>query len=123
MIELKGFINPNPSNTKFLEADLSQQNIIDEKINELLLKSIHSVCMIDNKRSNTLNCIPSGYDSSSKIKLVHILNVKADHICHLVAMKDRLDREFTAYKAIFNVESIMIIDYELAKNELNFFIV
>jgi hypothetical protein len=79
--------------------------------------------MIDNKRSNTLNCIPSGYDSSSKIKLVHILNVKAEHICHLVAMKDRLDREFTAYKAIFNVESIIIIDYELAKNELNFFIV
>ncbi len=41
LIELKGYINPNPQNTRFKETDISQPNIIKQKINELLLKSIH----------------------------------------------------------------------------------
>ncbi len=120
LIELKGYINPNPTNTRFQETDLSQQNIIDAKINELLLKSIHSVCMLDNKRSKTKNCIAPSFNSTSKIKLVHILNIKQEQIDYLNVMKDKLEREFEAYKAIFNVSSILIIDYETAKKVLNF---
>ena len=122
LIELKGYINPDPTNRTFQETDLSQQNIIEAKIDELLLKSIHSVCMLDNNRSKTKNCIVSGFNSTSKIKLVHILNIKHEQIDYLNVMKDRLEREFEAYKAIFNVKSILIIDYETAKTVLNFIV-
>ncbi len=122
LIELKGFINPNPANTKFRETDLSQPQIVKEKINELLLKSIHSVCMLDNKRSNTANCVVSGCTPATKIKLVHILNVKQEHISYLSSMKDVLEREFEAYKAIFNINGIIVIDYETAKKVLRFVI-
>lgn len=39
---------------------------------------------------------------------------------YLNVMKDRLEREFEAYKAIFNVNSILIIDYETAKTAFDF---
>jgi hypothetical protein len=120
LIELKGYINPNSKNTKFIETDISNSSVIEKKINELLLKSIHSVCMLDNERSKTKNCLITEVNSTSKIKLVHILNIKQEHICHLVAMNDKLESEFEAYKAIFNIAEIFIIDYENAKKELCF---
>lgn len=122
LIELKGYINPNPQNMRFQETDLSQPNIIEQKINELLLKSIHSVCMIDNQRSDTKNCIPINYNSDLKIKLIHILNIKKEHIVHLNGMSAKLNSEFAAYKAIFNIDTIIVIDYDSAKKLLSFVI-
>ncbi len=122
LIELKGFINPNPHNDKFQETDISKSNIVEKKIKELLLKSIHSVCMIDNRRSDTIQCIPAVYNSNLKIKLIHVLNIKRDHIPHLIGMNAKLNTEFKAYKAIFNITSINIVDYETAKNMYSFVI-
>ncbi len=73
LIELKGYINPNPKNIKFKETNISNSFIVDKKINELLLKSIHSVCMINNKRSNTIDCVMTEIKANSKIKLLKFL--------------------------------------------------
>jgi len=122
LIELKGFMNPNPNNLKFKETNLSNVSIIDEKINELLMKSIHSVCMLENKRSNTYKCFDKNYNFETKIKLVHILNIKKEYIELLDGFKFRLEKEFKAYKAIFNINSITVIDYNKAKEMFNFVI-
>lgn len=120
LVELKGFINPNPENKKFQETDLDNKNTLDNKLQELLKKSIHSVCMINNERSKTENCIKPKLPTSYKIKILHILNIKKEHRHFLKVIKIRFMKDFEPFEAIFRVDSVSIADYETAKKIYKF---
>lgn len=112
MIELKGF--HNPANPLHIAPNLDNPDVIEKKLEELFLKSVHSLCMLDNSRSNTKNCVITGVSNVTKLKLIHIISLNPQHAHYLIFLNDRLQNKMKPYRAIFNVSSIAVLDHNYA---------
>jgi hypothetical protein len=116
LVELKAFFDPD--NPKHQPKDLSIENIRKEVLEELLLKSIHSVSMICGNRSGTAVCWKGMYKHSSKIKLVHLMRFLPEQdTLYTDQLANDLQAKFKPYKHIFKVDSIQVLDYDYIRNK------
>ncbi|GAA4144419.1 MULTISPECIES: hypothetical protein [Sphingobacterium] len=115
MVELKAF--DHAENVHFRQVDLSSKDVIEYWLNELFLKSVHTLGMIETNRSGTKKCLIPGIALDTEYKIVHIINVMHGQEEYLSFMKDRLQSQLEPYIKIFNVDSISIIPYNSAKNQ------
>lgn len=112
--ELKAF--DDPANAKFIKQDLSSQNIVEYWIDELYKKSLHTLCMLETNRSNTNTCIVHGITEQTVFKLVYLINVLPGQETLLDFMQVKLRNLLKPILAIYNVHSLTVIPYLLAKN-------
>jgi hypothetical protein len=113
-VELKAF--DDPANARHTQQDLSQSGIVDYWMDELLKKSIHTLCMLETNRSKTKTCLVAGISDLTDFKLVHLINVIPGQESFLMFMKDKLQALLKPYLAVFRVSSIAIIPYSTARN-------
>ena len=116
MVELKGFYNP--ANPRHRETDLGNLIIVEEKLDELYNKSVHTLCMIENSRIGTLGCHSLPIDPNTKFKIIHLLHVNPIHEVFLQGMKDKLDLRLQHFKILYNVSSVAVVSYQIAKSGL-----
>ena len=114
-VELKAFTDP--SNAKFANQDLTSTGIIEYWIEELYKKSLHTLCMLETNRSNTKSCVVNGIVDQTTFKLVHLINVLAGQETMLQFVQDKLNIILKPIKAIFNVKSVTVIPYSMARNK------
>ncbi len=114
-VELKAF--DDPTNVKFLQQDLSSAEIIKYWIDELYKKTLHTLCMLETNRSNTQTCIVQGITNQTAFKLVHLINVLPGQETWLQFIQDELLIMLKPLIAIYNVNSLTVIPYSLAKNK------
>jgi hypothetical protein len=110
-VEMKAF--DNPANVKHIQQDLSQQNIIKHWINELYIKSVHTLSMLSTNRSGTLGCAMAKINDQTTFKLVHLLNFVPGQESYAPFIQDQLKALLKAYLAIFRVESVSVIPYNI----------
>ena len=114
-VELKAF--DDPGNAKFLQQDLSNGGIVKYWIDELYKKTLHTLCMLETDRSKTNSCIVQGINDQTIFKLVHLINVVHGQETLLQFIQDELKIMLKPILAIYNVHSLTVIPYSLAKNK------
>ena len=112
LIELKAF--DNPTNPKYLPQDLTNPTTVNYWLSELKDKSIHAVSMVLTNRSNTQSCMPAKPKDDTTIKIVHLVKVISGQDSYLNPMQDKLRQTLRPYKALFNIDSIVIVSYDFA---------
>ena len=115
LIELKAY--HNPSNPHHQPTNLADSSIRDTKLQELYEKSVHSVSMLYSTRSPVRPILPAAHLETEKLRLIHILNIPNALHPYLSIMQDVLRNRLKPYKAIFDINSIVIIDYTTACNK------
>ena len=115
MVELKAF--DHPRNTLFLQQDISDTTIFDYWLNELYLKTTHTLCMLETDRSGTRQCLVGGIQADTAYKVVHLINVAQGQEEYLSFLKDKLQDLLRPYIHLFNVSSINVLPYAMAKKE------
>ena len=112
LVEMKNL--HDPSNPKFQSKDLSQTTVLDELIDHLERKTLHSVAMLETKRSGAHKCVPSGYTSASKVQAVHIINCLPGQELELDTAMQILNQRLQPCKAIFRMNGIVVVPYSIA---------
>ena len=115
LVELKAYYNP--LNSKHISTDLRDSNFTNKILNGLTTKSIHSVSMSVQNRSNTQSCLPKVPDNRTVIKIVHLLRVLPGQDSFLNPMQDKLREALKPYTAIFKIDGIVILSYDYAVKE------
>lgn len=112
LVELKAFHNPD--NILHSTKDLSKSAIVDRVIEDLLLKSIHTICQVNTDRADTMSCLPQPLEKSTFIKVVHLIRTMPGQDDYLNPMQDKLRVKLSPLIAIFNIHSVTIISYDNA---------
>jgi hypothetical protein len=112
LVELKAYYHPG--NPMHRPTDLSDGDVRETKLQELREKSIHSLSMLYNTRSPVRAALPLAHLSGKKLRLIHILSIPNGLISYLLMMQDLLRHQLKPYAAIFDINSVAIIDYETA---------
>ncbi|PAC33423.1 hypothetical protein [Flectobacillus sp. BAB-3569] len=115
LVELKAFDNPN--NPRYRPQNLHDQDIMAKWIDELVTKSIHAVCMACSNRVGTQTCLPQLPNHQTRINIVHLVKVVPNQSSYLSFMQDAIRAELMAYKAIFNIAGILVLDYDSARQQ------
>lgn len=110
MVELKGFYDP--ANPMHSPPDLSNKAKAEKILEKLYDKSVHTLCMIENNRANTSACHGLPITSQTTYKIVHLLRVHPSHATYLQPLSDELKLRLKTFKALYNVSSIAIVDYD-----------
>ncbi len=114
LVELKAFFNP--ANPQYKNKDMAESGIIESVMAELLDKSIHTICQVNSDRAGTKSCIGHPVGVHTSIKLVHLVKTMPGQDTYLNQVQDQLRKEIRPYSAIFNIESVVVLSYEWARN-------
>jgi hypothetical protein len=116
-VELKKF--NNWINEHFFNTDLSNGNVLNEKLDELEKKTIHTISMLCAKnRLDLSGCTPNLPLKKHKIKLIHILVIDEKHEQYVSFMSDKLNQRLNWLKSIFAISEIKILSHKSAKGLL-----
>lgn len=117
-VELKEFNNQR--NPLFLNTDLSKGNVLNEKLDELEKKTIHTISILCAKnRLDLSGCTPNLPLKKHKIKLIHILVIDEKHEQYVSFMSDKLNQRLNWLKAIFAISEIKILSHKSARDVLS----
>ncbi len=112
LVELKAF--HNPAMPLYAPKDLSDTAIADKIFDNLLGKSIHTICQVNTNRSNTQACIGHPIANNTSIRLVHLVKTMPGQDIYLTPLGDKLRDKLRPYIAIFNIAGVAIVSYDLA---------
>lgn len=112
LVELKAFNDPN--NIRYTPKDLSNQDIVEDVIRELLGKSIHTICQISTNRAGTQSCMSVPISLDTTINLVYLIRTMPGQDVYLNHMQDKLRTDLKPFIAIFNIAAIAVISYDYA---------
>ena len=115
MVELKAF--DHAENIYYKKVDISQNEVADYWINELFLKSLHTLTMLETNRSGTSQCLVNGLRNETSFKIVHLINVIYGQEEYLSFWKDKLEDKLKPYMKIYNVSSLSVLPYKMAKEK------
>lgn len=116
LIELKSYFDP--SNPKHQSTDISDKIIFEKKLEEFAQKAIHSLAMVFTNRVNTQACLKQKTTKNTKLKLVYIVSIESRYLLHLQSLTDELRQKLKPYTALYNIDTVNILDYENAKSIL-----
>lgn len=112
LVEMKGYYNP--ANPRHQPKDLSDQDIVDNMLEELVGKSIHTICQLTTDRAGTKSCVAQPITDDTAIKLVHLIRVMPGQDAYLNPLQDAIRAKLSPYIAIYNIAAVTIISYDLA---------
>lgn len=112
LVELKGFYYPE--NEKHQAADLSDGEVLKQKLRELETKALHSLVMLATKRTNLHQCAGVAV-RKQKIKLLFILEVLPQQETYLAFIRDELASMMKPYLRLFAVESLMVVNQQIGR--------
>lgn len=115
LVELKAF--DHVDNINFKATDISDGDVVSYWINELYLKSLHTLTMLETKRSGTQKCLVEGIETTTTFRLVYLINVIPGQEEYLSYWKDKLESLLLPYLKIFNVDSLAVVPYRTAKEK------
>jgi hypothetical protein len=116
LIELKDFTKKN----------LRDRNIAKQVVFDLVKKSVDSMAMIMAVKAGThysskiQPCLPPSFNvSTSKIKMIHIINCSEDRKTDIQFLRDKFQEHFEAYKKLFDVENCTVVSVQQARKFLS----
>mgnify|MGYP001213422668 CR=1 FL=1 len=112
LVELKGF--HNPANIKHQPKDLSNPTIVGSVMEELLDKSIHTICQVTTDRAGTKSCVGQPIADDTAIKIVHLIRVMPGQDAYLDPMQDAIRNKLRPFIAIYNIGAVAVISYDYA---------
>lgn len=112
LVELKAF--NNPANILHQPKDLSDQTIVEAVLDELLRKSIHTICQVNTDRAGTQSCTGQVIANDTAIKLVHLVRTMPGQDTYLDPMQDSIRAKLSPYIAIYNIDAVAIVSYDFA---------
>jgi len=113
LVELKGFYYPG--NEKHVATDLDDRTVLDEKIQELESKALHSLVMLATRRTNLYQCADVAL-KKQKIKLIFILEVMPQQESYLSFIREALANTMKPFLRLFAVESVMVVNQEIGRS-------
>lgn len=116
LIELKSYFDL--SNPKHQSTDISRVDIFEEKLEKFTQKAIHSLAMLFGSRINTQSCLKKSITKNTRLKLVYIVSVESRYTLHLQPLGDKLRQKLKPYIALYNIDSVTVLDYTNAKKSL-----
>lgn len=118
LIELKAF--HNPQNLLFQTKDLSDQNILESLLFDLVDKSIHTLCMVQTNRANTQSCMGNfTIQDDSEIFLVFLIRTMPNQEDYLQHLQDKIRTRLKPFIAIFKVKAVLVLGYDREKKRVN----
>ncbi len=115
LVEMKGYYHP--SNARHLPKDLSKATEVDNILDELCTKSIHTLCQITTTRAGTKSCIGQVIPDQTSIKLVYLIRTIPGQETYLNPMQDALRAKLKSFIAIYRIDAVTIIDYDYAVSQ------
>jgi hypothetical protein len=116
LIELKDFTKKNLKN-----RDIAKQVVLD-----LVKKSVDSIAMImavkasTHYSSNIQPCLPPSFNaSSSKIKMILMINCSEERKIDIQFLRDKFQEHFEAYKKLFDVKHCTVVSVQQARKFLS----
>ncbi len=112
--------NPNISQTEIKEM---KRNISEYRINELLKKSVDSVCMftsilLNKPYSSTLKvCSPFTITNNTKIILLSIINWTEADSTYISAINTQYRTKFNSYAKLFDIKTFLVLPKDKASEK------